>query len=65
MKTKLVNKDGTANKKYVQKLWNHAINAFCATFNDELSDEDFVERTKEFQEMVDKMCLEIGQQKTL
>ena len=50
-----INKDGTANKVYVKKMWNHVMNTAIDSFNGEVDKHKFRRRTKEFDEMVNKL----------
>ena len=50
-----INKNGTLNKSYANKVWNLALKTFCESFNDEITDDEFKNRTEEFYSMLNEI----------
>ena len=56
-----INKDGTVNKVYVRKMWNHVTNAAIDGFNDDLEHGEFERRVEEFRGMLNALELQKGE----
>ena len=50
-----VNRDGTANKVYTRKMWNHVMSAMIDSFNGDINDGEIQERIDAFQQMANKL----------
>ncbi len=51
----IINKDGNLNKLCASKVWRFASKTFCDGFNEEINDEEFIKRTEEFYDMLNKI----------
>ena len=52
-----VNKDGTANKVYVRKMWNHVMKTMIDSYNGDLNEQQFEKRVKQFRGMANDLVL--------
>jgi|18_taG_2_1085343.scaffolds.fasta_scaffold106925_1 hypothetical protein len=50
-----VNRDGTANKVHVRKMWNYVMRASIDSFNGDADDSEIESRVKEFRKMANKL----------
>jgi len=56
-----VNKDGTANKVYVRKMWNHVMETMIDSYNGDINRQQFEKRVKQFRCMVNDLVLHNSQ----
>ena len=52
-----VNKDGTVNKAYVRKMWNHVMKTMIDSYNGDIDDSQFEKRVKQFRPMANDLVL--------
>jgi hypothetical protein len=52
---KIINKDGTINKYYSRKIWNHVTQTAVDSFNGDMNNDEFKTRINKFRKMINKL----------
>lgn len=52
------NKDGSVNKVYTRKLWNHVTDTAIDCFNEDIGEDELLGRIKEFHKMLNDLVSE-------